>query len=141
MPGKGNVVGRAAAKDSAFGKTTYDIYLNKFAFWSNVPGPVWEYTLGGYQVIKKWLSYREHALLGRPLKKKEEVLYVTQMARRIAALVLLQPSLDKNYAAVKASTFSLSVASRQVASSPAEEVARQPVKRIAPQKEHERSHD
>jgi len=114
MPGKGSVVERAAAQDAPFGKTTTDIYLNKFAFWSNIPTPVWEYTLGGYQVIKKWLSYREHALLGRPLKKNEEVLYVTQMARRIAALILLQPSLDKNYAAVKVSTSSLSVACNAV---------------------------
>jgi hypothetical protein len=28
-----------------------------------VPEPVWNYTLGGYQVLKKWLSYRESALL------------------------------------------------------------------------------
>ena len=24
-----------------------------------VPAAVWEYTIGGYQVLKKWLSYRE----------------------------------------------------------------------------------
>ncbi len=28
---------------------------------------VWTTTIGGYQVMKKWLSYREYALLGRPL--------------------------------------------------------------------------
>jgi hypothetical protein len=31
-----------------------------------VPSRVWAYTLGGYQVIKKWLSYREHDVLGAP---------------------------------------------------------------------------
>jgi hypothetical protein len=61
---------------------------------------VWDYTLGGYQVIKKWLSYREMTLLGRGLRL-EEVEYVTSMIRRIAALLLLQPALDANYAAVK----------------------------------------
>jgi hypothetical protein len=30
-----------------------DIYLNGQTFWRNVPVPVWEYTSGGYQVIKK----------------------------------------------------------------------------------------
>jgi len=104
MPGKGKVVERASANADPFGKMTYDIYLNDFAFWSNVPTPVWEYTLGGYQVIKKWLSYREHALLNRPLKK-DEVLYLTQMARRIAALLLLQPNLDENYRAIIASVY------------------------------------
>jgi len=41
-------------------------------------------------VIKKWLSYREQELLGRPLKL-EEVTEVTHMARRIAAILLLEP--------------------------------------------------
>jgi hypothetical protein len=32
---------------------------------TNVPPRVWDYTLGGYQVIKKWLNYREQSVLGR----------------------------------------------------------------------------
>jgi hypothetical protein len=40
-------------------ETTRDIHLNADAFWSNVPARVWEYTLGGCQVMKKWLFYRE----------------------------------------------------------------------------------
>ena len=31
--------------------------------WSNVPAAVWNYKLGGYQVLKKWLSYRESKVL------------------------------------------------------------------------------
>jgi hypothetical protein len=27
--------------------------------WRNIPTKVWGYHIGGYQVIKKWLSYRE----------------------------------------------------------------------------------
>lgn len=41
------------------GETTYDIYLNEVAYWRNIPARVWGYYIGGYQVIKKWLSYRE----------------------------------------------------------------------------------
>ncbi|MGA2852747.1 MAG: type ISP restriction/modification enzyme [Verrucomicrobiota bacterium] len=89
-----------------FGPATHDIFLNEAACWRNVPGKVWDYTIGGYQVIKKWLSYREHDLLGRPLTP-DEAREVTHMARRIAALILLQPELDKNYQAVKAATFDL----------------------------------
>jgi hypothetical protein len=39
--------------------------------WLNVPETVWDYTIGGYQVIKKWLSYRESRFLaaGWPLMK------------------------------------------------------------------------
>jgi len=83
------------------GETCLDVYLNDVAYWRCVPSKVWRYTIGGYQVIKKWLSYRERALLGRDLKP-EEARYVTEMVRRIAALVLMQPELDANYERVKA---------------------------------------
>jgi hypothetical protein len=96
MPGKGKLVRR---DDGA-----YDIYLNDNACWRNVPEAMWDYTIGGYQVIKKWLSYRENALLGRGLTS-EEVRYVTEMARRIAALIALQASLDDNYRNVTKTTY------------------------------------
>jgi hypothetical protein len=83
------------------GKTTHDIYLNDTAYWRNVPEKVWDYTIGGYQVLKKWLSYREHGLLGRALTT-DEAREVTHIAGRLAALILLQPELDANYQRVKA---------------------------------------
>ena len=93
--------------DEAFarlGEDTFDIHLNDQVYWCNLPRNVWEYTIGGYQVIKKWLSYRESRVLGRPMRR-EEVREVQQIARRIAALLLLQPELDANYQAVKASVY------------------------------------
>jgi len=111
MPGKGKVQTRAYTKDemptplqSLLGRETHDVYLNNSACWSNVPENVWNYTIGGYQVIKKWLSYRELDLLGRPLMP-DEAREVTHTARRIAALILLQPELDANYQGIKAKTF------------------------------------
>jgi len=86
------------------GETTRDVYLNAEAYWRNIPLNVWEYCIGGYQVIKKWLSYRELELLGRALKP-EEAREVMNTARRIAAIILLQPKLDENYHAVKATAF------------------------------------
>ena len=86
------------------GPDSRDDCLNDHAYWKNVPTRVWEYTLGGYQVLKKWLSYREKAILGRGLTI-DEVSYVQQVARRIAALLLLGPELNENYRRVKANTF------------------------------------
>jgi hypothetical protein len=86
------------------GTTTFDIYLNELAFWANVPCKVWAYTIGSYPVIKKWLSYRERDLLGRDLTPNE-VREVGDIARRIAALVLLEPQLDANYEGVRAETY------------------------------------
>lgn len=83
------------------GDTTCDVWLNDEAYWANIPKNVWRYKLGGYQVIKKWLSYREKSVLGRALGF-DEVLFVTEMARRIAAILLMGPELDANYRAVVA---------------------------------------
>jgi len=107
MPGKGKYVERTTSdpkQKKAFGPKTLDVYLNETAYWANVPRAVWDYYIGGYQVIKKWLSYREKRVLGRGLKP-EEAEYVTEMARRIAALILLQPALDENYRRVKSATY------------------------------------
>ena len=87
------------------GEGTYDVYLNDVAYWRNVPVNVWRYTIGGYQVMKKWLSYREKSLLGRDLKV-EEAREVCDMARRLAAILLLQPQLDENYRRAKANSYS-----------------------------------
>ena len=87
------------------GSTVVDVYLNGLCAWTNVPERVWEVYIGGYQVMKKWLSYREYSFLKRPmtLAEAEEV---QSMARRLAALCLLQPELDANYLKVKRSTWS-----------------------------------
>jgi Type ISP C-terminal specificity domain len=77
-----------------------DAYLNDQTFWTAVPETVWEYRIGGYQVIKKWLSYRSLELLGRPLSV-EESRHVTNMARRLAIIVLMTDELNANYAACR----------------------------------------
>jgi hypothetical protein len=86
------------------GDTTFDVSLNGSAFWQNIPSAVWNFTLGGYPVLRKWLSYRESKILNRALTK-EEARELTNITRRIAALILLQPELDASYAAVKANVY------------------------------------
>jgi hypothetical protein len=82
-----------------------DVHLNGDAHWPAVPINVWNYTLGGYQVLKKWLSYREFTpepaspLLHRALHA-EEAAYFAQVVRRIAAILLLGPALDASYRAI-----------------------------------------
>ena len=97
MPGRGRTgerpytdAERTALGDLAdvLGDTAFDVHLNDNSRWSNVPAAVWDYKLGGYQVLKKWLSYRESKVLGRPLTP-EEVLHFTGTARRITAILLL----------------------------------------------------
>src|SRR6185436_17954660 len=120
MPGRGKAVERDYAEEERaaiiegaaalglsegealrrLGEKTFDVYLNQVGYWRNVPARVWGYHIGGYQVIKKWLSYRERGVLGRDLSTAE-VNEVRDMTRRIAALLLLEPALDENYNSVK----------------------------------------
>ena len=97
MPGQGRIVERDYTDDErtalavavpTLSDTTFDVYLNERAYWRNVPAAVWNYQLGGYQVLKKWLSYRESKVLGRPLQP-EEVQHFIDTARRIAAILQL----------------------------------------------------
>lgn len=101
MPGRGRVQERAASDlPSELGGRVLDVSLNDGWVWENVPLSVWEYTIGGYQVVKKWLSYREFGVLGRALSL-DEAREVSRMARRLAELVRLGPKLDANYARVR----------------------------------------
>lgn len=97
MPGHGRAVERSYTGDerealgdaaSVLGESTFDIYLNSRVCWRNVPAAVWTYRLGGYQVLKKWLSYRERQILGRHLEL-DEVSHVVEVARRISVLLSL----------------------------------------------------
>jgi len=124
MPGRGKLVSRErTAKELSelttglavmgipqdeglkrLGNTVVDVYLNDLCAWTNVPEMVWELYIGGYQVMKKWLSYREYSFLKRPLTLAEAE-EVQAMARRLTALCLLQPELDANYRKVKSATW------------------------------------
>ena len=96
MPGQGRIVERPYTPTErptlsdalpVLGETTFDVHLNGEAFWRNIPAAVWDYRLGGYQVLKKWLSYREKTILGRNLQPAE-VQYFTDTVRRIGALLI-----------------------------------------------------
>lgn len=107
MPSAG-VVEEHPQENPAPWTVTLDVFLSNDVAWRGVPKEAWEYHLGGYQVLKKWLSYREHGtaekpILGRPLTK-EEARTFTDIARRVSALVLLHPELDRNYRAVVAAS-------------------------------------
>lgn len=102
MPAKGRLTEhpRPAELPKVLGNAILSVHMNDRAYWSGVPDAVWNYTLGGYQVLKKWLSYRTTDILGRDLRL-EEVEHFTHTARRIAALVLMGEELDENYARAK----------------------------------------
>ena len=102
MPGQGRIVERDYTPDErraigdalpVLGETTFDVYLNGNAYWRNIPAAVWTYKLGGYQVLKKWLSYRERPILDRALLP-DEVQHFTDTARRIGAILVATNDAD-----------------------------------------------
>ena len=120
MPGKGKYEERVFSKEEykifkasgyseqlihqLLGETTFDVFLNDHVFWKNIPSKVWNYHIGGYQVIKKWLSYREVSIIKRPLKK-DEVREIVNTSRRIMALCLMKQELDSNYEKIKENAY------------------------------------
>jgi hypothetical protein len=112
MAGQGKIIERApidserAALDalSLQSETVVcDVYLNEHVFWRAIPRGAWQTVIGGYQVMKKWLSYRDFKVLARDLTVAE-AREVETMARRLTILKSLEPALDENYRAVKASS-------------------------------------
>ena len=101
MPGRGRI-----EPDPPTPGDRLRVYLNDSTWWDNVPLPVWDYTIGGYQVLKKWLSYRAERILERPLTNDEEREF-RDIVRRLAALVALETELDANYQAVAAEAVGL----------------------------------
>ena len=79
MPGQGKLNRRGQM---------VDIYLNDRAYWKDIPLEIWNYRLGGYQVLKKWLSYRESKVLGRALTVSE-VAWFSEVTRRVARILNL----------------------------------------------------
>ncbi|WKD32590.1 type ISP restriction/modification enzyme [Streptomyces xanthophaeus] len=106
MPGAGKYdLRERAASDTdgltneerdVLGEQVLDIYLNDDVRWRGVPGAAWDFKIGGFQVLRKWLSYRDKRALGRDLIAAEARTFTT-LARRLTALALLGPELDASY--------------------------------------------
>jgi hypothetical protein len=106
MPGRGRLASRPYAPNerateaagALLGSKTCDVWMNDSSYWRNIPEQVWSLKIGGYQVIKKWFSYREYGIIERALTE-DEVSHVQEISRRLAAILLLGPELDDNYLA------------------------------------------
>ncbi len=112
MPGSGRIVrrmrteveraGLTSSQVELLGEEVLDIYLNASSCWRGVPESAWHYKVGGFQVLRKWLSYREEPVLGRALTLQEARQFQS-IVRRLSELVLLGPDLDANYRAATGS--------------------------------------
>ncbi len=53
-------------EDNQVSEVTYNselqrVYINKQSYFTNIPPHIWEFKIGGYQVLDKWLKDRKNA--------------------------------------------------------------------------------
>ena len=89
----------------AWGDVTGNLYLNDAIFLSHVPKEVWQYELGGYPVLKKWLGYRQADRRGGAPLSLKELDDFRGIVLRIAAMLMLRPMLDRTYEDVSAASW------------------------------------
>ena len=101
FPGVGKIEPQTADADyPAVLGAPLKIFFNKEAHWEKVPTRVWNYRIGGFQPLKKWLSYRAAKVLGRPCEDFE-INTFAEITRRISILMLMEAELNDNYRAAK----------------------------------------
>jgi hypothetical protein len=70
--------------------------------WRSVPQVVWNFSVGGFQVLPKWLGYR-HSHRGHAALSVEDRALFTEICQRIQALVDLEAACDHVFEAARAS--------------------------------------
>ncbi|MGB1288332.1 MAG: type ISP restriction/modification enzyme, partial [Aggregatilineales bacterium] len=66
------------------------VYINKTQYFDNVPEDVWEFYIGGYQVLEKWLKDRK----GRELDFKDAQHY-RRIVKALQETMRIMSEIDK----------------------------------------------
>lgn len=59
------IQGEHLLKKPVYDKKTQRLYINDEQYFGNVPEEVWQFVIGGYQVLDKYLKYRKNRKLSR----------------------------------------------------------------------------
>ncbi len=83
--------------DNIVVKPVYDekkgrVYINKTQYFEGIEKDVWEYQIGGYQVLSKWLKDRR----GRKLSL-EEIKHYCKVVTALKRTIEIQEKIDKLY--------------------------------------------
>ena len=86
---------------NASGGRTYDpkaerVYINKEQYFDNIPKNLWEYQIGGYQVLDKWLKDRAERRLSA-----DDVRHYCRIATALSETIRLQRELSNEYPSVE----------------------------------------
>jgi len=72
------------------------IYINKVQYFEGIEQELWEYQIGGYQVLYKWLKDRK----GRELSL-EEIKHYCRVVTALKRTIEIQEEIDEVYPAVE----------------------------------------
>jgi len=74
------------------------IYINKDQYIKNIDNILWQYQIGGYQVLKSWLNYRKGRILSF-----EEIQHFCKTATALHYTMELQKQIDEIYPEIEKS--------------------------------------
>ena len=80
------------AENVYYDEKTHRVYFNKEQYFEGIPKAVWEYRIGAYQVMEKYLKDRK----GRKLSL-DEINHYMKVARAIMLTTELQEKVDDIY--------------------------------------------
>lgn len=75
-----------------------NVYINKEQYFSNIPQEIWEYRMGGYQVMDKWLKDRKGQALSL-----QDIHHYIRIARALELTGQYQQKIDRLYPRVEES--------------------------------------
>lgn len=72
------------------------VYINNQQYFERVEKEVWEYQVGGYQVLSKWLKDRKGRLLSL-----DDIKHYCKIVTALKRTIELQKEIDKIYPSVE----------------------------------------
>lgn len=102
------IEGTDSVEEIDYDKENQRIYINKSQFIGNVPEQVWDYQIGGYKVLEKWLKGRK----GKRLNSKE-INVLLKVVSIILQTIQLSERIDRYFLDVENQTAGLIFAKKQ----------------------------
>jgi len=75
-----------------YDKNSLRVYINMEQYFEKIPKAIWEYQIGGYQVLSKWLKDRKGKILSL-----EDVKHYCNIVTSIKKTIDIQNNIDALY--------------------------------------------
>lgn len=78
------------------------VYISKTQYFEGIESDVWEYQIGGYQVLDKWLKDRKTRILST-----EDIKHYCRVVTALAKTIEIQQEIDLSYPQVERNVVSI----------------------------------